>query len=468
MSIDLSSLPENIQHDILLLEPNVMFRCSPDVQEEAVTQDPQSFLQLDKPTLAAGLIAVGKDPALYRKFLRDFPDCDDYIKLKAVEAHPWNIESINNPSQEIVSRYLEKIAGEMFSDNPDNPASVILKALESDGAAIRFIENPTREMKLTALRWYPGSIQWMTDLDEEMQLLVADAPDLVCLMLDSLKITFSPKVKRLAKKTLLSNIKSAPHEMMVRKYSKALVLISSNAELLDMLRNPLFSPQLQTRDFALQPSDQVSKLMMMRDGFKAYFSHAIPDWKMSDELQAWVAQQQWHGEYGYDSLPEPCSRAKFAFAGAVAGIKFSGIAPPTKQVCLKAIDRCPLGGIHKVFECIPAPDKNVKIRYIERVAGAKRGSVDIPSVKTMRSAISRTDKANDSKMLIDAAASLDTDLDTAWVLAKTLSPGNEPAIVHGQIYAFFDMLTKTEKRKTVTSSAVEVDLSDIPLDIDDL
>ena len=153
-----------------------------------------------------------------------------------------------------------------------------------------------------------------------MQLLVADAPDLVCLMLDSLKIPFSPKVKRLAKKTLLSNIKSAPHEMMVRKYSKALVLISSNAEVLDMLRNPLFSPQPQTRDFALQPSDQVSKLMMMRDGFKAYFSHAIPDWKMSDELQAWVAQQQWHGEYGYDSLPEPCSRAKFAFVGAVAGI----------------------------------------------------------------------------------------------------------------------------------------------------
>ena len=62
MAIDLSSSPKNIQHDMLLLKPNVMFRCSPDVQEEAVTQDPQRYYQLDKPTLSAGLIAVRQDP----------------------------------------------------------------------------------------------------------------------------------------------------------------------------------------------------------------------------------------------------------------------------------------------------------------------------------------------------------------------------------------------------------------------
>jgi hypothetical protein len=205
---------------------------------------------------------------------------------------------------------------------------------------------------------------------------------------------------------------------------------------------------------------------MMRHGLKSYFEKAkTDDWIISDELQVWVAQQQWHGECGYDSLPDPCRRAKFAFVGAVAGIKLSGATPPTKKICLKAIDRCLLRDIHKVFECIPAPDKNVKIRYIERVAGAKRGSVDIPSVKTMRSAISRTDEANDSKMLIDAAASLHKDLEIAWLLARESSPGNEPTIIHKQIYSFFNLITEHQKRKTVTSSDVEVDLSDIPRDI---
>ena len=88
MAIDLSSSPKNIQHDMLLLEPNVMFRCSPDVQEEAVTQDPQRYYQLDKPTLSAGLIAVRQDPDIFRKFLGDFPDCDENIQLDAVKARP--------------------------------------------------------------------------------------------------------------------------------------------------------------------------------------------------------------------------------------------------------------------------------------------------------------------------------------------------------------------------------------------
>ena len=68
-------------------------------------------------------------------------------------------------------------------------------------------------------------------------------------------------------------------------------------------------------------------------------------------------------------------------------------------------------------------------------------------------------------VLIVAAASLMPDLDTAWVVAKTLCPGNDIATEYGQIDAFLKGSQELERRRTVTSSAVEVDLSDIPLDI---
>ena len=339
MAIDLSSSPKNIQHDMLLLEPNVMFRCSPDVQEEAVTQDPQRYYQLDKPTLAAGLIAVRQDPDIFQKFLGDFPDCDENIQLDAVKARPWNIEFINNPCRKAITLFLEMMGGETFSDDPDNRISVILKALEADGAAIRFIESPTREMKLAAISDTPDSIRWMTDLDEEMQLAAAISPEAVRIMLDTLKIRFSPKVKRLAKQSLLSKIQSASHEIMAKDYRRALVRLSSNAELLDMLRDPLHSPQPQALDFAIQPSDKISKLLMLRHGFKSYFEKAkTDDWIISDELQVWVAQQQWHGEYGYDYLPSPCSQAKLAFVRAVAGPE-SSKHPPVCRTSRPGCDR---------------------------------------------------------------------------------------------------------------------------------
>ena len=85
-------------------------------------------------------------------------------------------------------------------------------------------------MKLAAISDTPDSIRWMTDLDEEMQLAAAISPEAVRIMLETLKIRFSPKVKRLAKQSLLSKIQSASHEIMAKDYRRALVRLSSNAE----------------------------------------------------------------------------------------------------------------------------------------------------------------------------------------------------------------------------------------------
>jgi hypothetical protein len=464
MSIDLSSLPKNIQHDMLLLEPNVMFRCSPDVQEDAVTQDPQRYHQLDKPTLSAGLIAVRQDPNIFQKFLGDFPDCDENIQLDAVKARPWNIEFINNPCQKAITLFLEIMGGAAFCDNPDNHISVIMNAVEADGEVIRYIENPTREMKLAAINEKPDLVRWMTDLDEEMQLAAAISPEAVRIMLDTLKIRFSPKVKRLAKQSLLSKIKSASHEIMAKDDRRALVRLSSDAEVLDMLRNPLFSPQPQALDFATQPSDEICKLLMLRQGFKTYFLQAQPGWIISDELQVWVVQQQWHGEYGYDYLPSPCSQAKLAFVRAVAGPESSKTPRSAEQIRQDAIDRCHLGYIHKVFECIPSPIDSEKIGYIERVAGATRGNGEVPSLKTIQRAIERTDDADDCHRLIVAGASLNAELDTAWVVAKALCPGNDIDAKYEQIDSLLKGFPSIGQARNL-SSAVEVDLSDIPLDI---
>ena len=324
-------------------------------------------------------------------------------------------------------------------------------------------------MKLAAINEKPDLVRWMTDLDEEMQLAAAISPEAVRIMLDTLKIRFSPKVKRLAKQSLLSKIKSASHEIMAKDYRRALVRISSNAELLEMLRDPLHSPQPQALDFAIQPSDEISKLLMLRHGFKSYFEKAkTDDWIISDELQVWVAQQQWHGECGYDSLPEPCSRAKFAFVGAVVGIKLSGATPPTRQVCQDAIDRCHLGYIHKVFECIPSPSDSEKISYIERVAGATRDNGKVPSLKTIQRAIMRTVDVYDRHRLIDAAASLNKELDNDWAVAKMLPQGNGIEAKRDQIDHLLKNFSEIGQVRNVASPEVVLDLSEYSIDIDDL
>ena len=331
------------------------------------------------------------------------------------------------------------------------------------------IESPTREMKLAAISDTPDSIRWMTDLDEEMQLAAAISPEAVRIMLDTLKIRFSPKVKRLAKQSLLSKIKSASHEIMAKDYRRALVRLSSNAELLDMLRDPLHSPQPQALDFAIQPSDEISKLLMLRHGFKSYFEKAkTDDWIISDELQVWVAQQQWHGEYGYDSLPESMQPGKACLCRAVAGPKSSGTPRPAEQVCQDAIDRCHLGYIHKVFECIPSPSDSEKISYIERVAGATRGNGKVPSLKTIQRAIERTVDVNDRHRLIDAAASLNKELDNDWAVAKMLPQGNGIEAKRDQIDLLLKKFSETGQVRNVASSEVEVDLSEYSIDIDDL
>ena len=468
MYIDVSSLPTNIQYYMLLLQPNAMFRCSPDVQEEAVTRNPQHYLQFENPTLTAGLIAVDIDPDIFLKFLKDFPDCDEDIQVKAVEARPWNIEYINNPCQKARYRFLEIMGNETFSDDLANEYGVLMQAIESDGEVIRFIENPTREMMLAAINETPDSIRWLTDPDEEMQLAATISPDAVCWMTNNPNINFTPKVKRLAKQTLLFNIGHVNPDEQENNYRRALISISTDAELLNMLRNPLFALQPQTYDFESQPSDKILKLLMLRQGIKTYFSQAQPGWVYSEELQAWMAQQRWGSEFGYDYIPVPCRRAKFAFVGAVVRIQLSGSTPPTEQVCLKAIDRCRLGYIHKIFECIPNPSKNVKIRYVERVAGTKRGKGNNPSYKIIERAIVRSDSVSNAAQLAAAAASLDDQLFIAWTISSTFYSGDDFGVTYDRIQHFLKAIRSVERGKNGAAFADALDLPTIsPEDICD-
>ena len=234
-----------------------------------------------------------------------------------------------------------------------------------------------------------------------------------------------------------------------------------------MLRDPLHSPQPQALDFAIQPSDEISKLLMLRHGFKSYFVKAKPDdWIISDELQVWVAQQQWHGEYGYDYLPSPCSQAKLAFVVPWQAPNRPGTPRSAEQIRQDAIDRCHLGYIHKVFECIPSPSDSEKIGYIERVAGATRGNGKVPSLKTIQRAIERTVDVYDRHRLIDAAASLNKELDNDWAVAKMLPQGNGIEAKRDQIDLLLKKFSETGQVRNVASSAVVLDLSDIPRDID--
>ena len=459
MYIDVSRLPKNIQHAMLLLQPNAMFWCSPDVQEEAVTQNPLCYFQFENPTLIAGLIAVGNDPDIFQKFLDDFPDCDEDIQVKAVEARPWNIEHINKPCQKALYRFFEIMGNETFSDDLANEYKVLMQAIEMDTEVIRFIEKPTREMMLAAINENPESIRWLTDPDEEMQLAATVSPDAVCWMTNNKNINFTPKVKRLARKTLLLNISHISPNERENGYRRALFSISTDAELLDMLRNPLFALQPETLDFESQPSDEILKLLMLRQGIKTYFSQAQPGWIYSEELQAWMAQQRWGSEFGYDYIPDPCRRAKFAYVGAVAEIKLSGSTPPTEKACLKAIDRCRLGYIHKVFECIPKPGKNVKIRYIERVAGTKCGNGSNPSYKIIERAIKRCEAASHASRIAAAAASLDHQFSKAWEICSLFYSGDDIYVTYDRINLFLKEIRSIEEGK---SGAAFVDALDLP------
>ena len=468
MSIDITSLPKNIQHDMLLLEPNLMFRCSSVVQEEAVTQDPRIYFQLDRPDFYVGLIAAEKDPDIFQKLLKDFRHCEENIQLKAIEAHPWNIRLIAFPPPKVIDRFLEIMGGERFSDDPNNRNSVILRAIEMDGDVIRYIDDPTREMKLEALKEKTDPIGWFSNPDEDMQLAVINSPDGILSMIENISVKLTPKVKRLAKQTLLLNIDHINPDERENRYRRAFFSISTDAELLDMLRNPLFALQPETLDFESQPSDEILKLLMLRQGIKTYSSQAQQEWIYSEELQAWMAQQLWGSEFGYDYIPDPCRRAKFAFVGAVAGIKLSGSTPPTKKACLKAIDRCRLGYIHKVFECIPNPSKNVKIRYIERAAGTKRGNGSNPSHSIIERAIKRCEAASHASQLAAAAASLDHQFSKAWEISSLFYSGDDIYVTYDRINHFLKEIRSIEQGKSGAAFADALDLPTIsPEDIHD-
>ena len=185
---------------MLLLQPNAMFLGCPDVPDKAVTQNPLCYFQFENPSLIAGLIAVGNDPDIFQKFLDDFPDCDEDIQVKAVEARPWNIEHINKPCQKALYRFFEIMGNETFSDDLANEYKVLMQAIEMDSEVIRFIEKPTREMMLAAINENPESIRWLTDPDEEMQLAATVSPDAVFWMTNNNEYQFHPESETSRKK----------------------------------------------------------------------------------------------------------------------------------------------------------------------------------------------------------------------------------------------------------------------------
>ena len=85
----------------------------------------------------------------------------------------------------------------IFENIKDPSDEVIMTALSRDGNNIKFVKNPTYEQKKTAIRSMPLAIQYINNLEEELQILA------VKLLWNSLKYIDNPsyKVKMEAVKT---------------------------------------------------------------------------------------------------------------------------------------------------------------------------------------------------------------------------------------------------------------------------
>ena len=377
--IDISSYPEDLQLEILTSHPEASFLCTEAVQMAAFKQNPESLDRLSEVSTTVGLMAIQHDPKLIARFDWDVPL---QWQQEAIKHDIWNIWHISRPSPVVTTMLLETLAGVALSGNEKANDEIKLKAVQADWRAIRYIRAPTAPMRRAAVEQDVHAIEWMADrcITGAIQVSAARSPWAVVHMLNEREIRFSKKVTKIAKKTLFDAITVSSIDKDVRAYRMAYMRLADDAEVFSILGDQHFGQVFEVSDFSIfRPADAVMKLLMQRRGFRRYFSDAKPGWKMSEDLQAWVAAQRCGDAYAYLYLTDPCSRAKTAFLESVAGVDQMGSDSPSESVCFKAIKHTPLDMIHTVYASIPVNTSDrVKAAYLNRLAKVSRRLGTLP------------------------------------------------------------------------------------------
>lgn len=98
-------------------------------------------------------------------------DLSEELKLKIIKRYGWCIKYIKNPTNEMRLAAIEYSiggAGIKYVDNPTDKEKLF--AIKRNGWALTYIKNPTEEMKIEAVKEYPLMLQFIKNPSEEVQL----------------------------------------------------------------------------------------------------------------------------------------------------------------------------------------------------------------------------------------------------------------------------------------------------------
>ena len=156
-----------------------------EMQLKLIETSPMLLRLLDNPSERLQLKACEKEGYV----IRYIENPSEKVKLAAVQREPYTIQHFVNPSKELQLAALNSngmaldylpseytLAGSRLWDE-----DLVITALKNNGAAIRYIDNPSEKLKLIDVTQYTGAISCITYPTEKVKLtvreLMEDQPD---------------------------------------------------------------------------------------------------------------------------------------------------------------------------------------------------------------------------------------------------------------------------------------------------
>lgn len=372
MSVDLTSIPEDLQFQIIC-ESECQFLCSAAVQDRVIENNPAFLDRFHNPhTTETLLSAIRNNPSL----IKEFYDVPLPWQEAALEADIANIWHINNPAPVFKTAFLEHLAGVPSSGAEDTTDAIKLRAVENDWRAICYIDDPDDDMKWIALKQSWEAIKVIDEPSISQQLLACRSAEGVSFLFNTGNLSHDEEVTALVKKTLLDALTRGTPSDLDSEYRGLFLRLSSVDEIFECLSNDGTEPAFEPRDFKVMPNDRINIKVVQRLGLRKYFVQAQGVWSPSPGLRAFLAGHKDGCLYGYTYLGKTTNEEKGEFIKLLAGDSTSNNPLEDDEICERAISRSDISIIHAAFACIPSPSDAVCKAYLA-VLAVERGMTSI-------------------------------------------------------------------------------------------
>lgn len=365
MSVDLTSIPEDLQFEIIC-ESDGDFICSAAVQDRVIDENPDWLVRIDCPhTTEKFIAAIRNNPS----YLESFIGPPLPWKEAVLDADMANIWHICAPEPSLAIAFLEHLAGVPRSNAVETADDIKRRAVAKDWRAIRYIEDPDDAMKAMALEQSWEAVKYIDEPSIGEQLLACRSADGVRHLDFEGLLSDDQEVTTLAKKTLLDALTRGTPSETDSEYRNTFLTLATEEEILEILSGDCTEPVFEPRDFSYPPSDKIKKIMIQRIGLRKAFGAASKGWFSGFQFyREWLAGYRDGRLYGYSYLGNTSNGEKAEFIKLLAGDSTSKNPLGDEKICKRAIRQSDISIIHTTFACIPNPSDDVCKAYLAVLA----------------------------------------------------------------------------------------------------